>query len=286
MQTTYSMIKELSPAKINLFLQVTGRRPNGYHELNTLMCGVTLFDTIIFDFRASEFSIQCTHPEVPEDDTNLVWKAAELFFKTSGKKTGVKIRIEKKIPVGAGLGGGSSNAASVLKSLNSFFGFPLSDEKLREIGLEIGADVPFFIRGRPAVAKGIGEKLFEYDLLQKFHVLLVNPGINVSTAEVYKNLNLGLTKCEKIITRFPFSGVSVDICNYLCNDLETVTTKMIPDIERIKASLIKLGSQGALMSGSGPTVFGLFADSNQAKFAYRELKQFPEKNKFLAEMIV
>jgi 4-diphosphocytidyl-2-C-methyl-D-erythritol kinase len=286
MQTTHSMIKELSPAKINLFLQVTGRRPDGYHELNTLMCGITLFDTIFFDFRASGLSVQCDHPEVPEDNTNLVWKAATLFFKTCGIQAGVKIQIEKKIPVGAGLGGGSSNAATVLKALNKYFGSLLPDEKLRAIGLEIGADVPFFIQGRPAVAKGIGEKLIEYDLLQKFHVLLINPGINVSTAEVYKNLNLGLTKCEKIITKFPFSGVSVDICNYLCNDLETVTTKMIPDIERIKALLMKFGSQGALMTGSGPTVFGLFSDSNQAKFAYRELKQFPEKQKFLAELIV
>jgi len=286
MRTTLPTIRELSPAKINLFLQVTGKRQNGYHDLCTLMCGITLFDILYFDFQASGIDIQCTHPDVPENDTNLAWKAARLFGEASGHMTGVRIRIEKKIPVGAGLGGGSSNAATVLKVLNRHFQQVLPDEKLREIGLAVGADVPFFISGRPAVAKGIGEELIEYHSLRKFHVLLVNPGIHVSTAEVYKNLNLGLTKCEKIITKFPFSGGSVDICNFLCNDLETVTAKIIPDIERIKALLMKLGAGGALMSGSGPTVFGLFSDINHAKFAYRELKQFREGHKFLAEMIV
>jgi 4-diphosphocytidyl-2-C-methyl-D-erythritol kinase len=115
---------------------------------------------------------------------------------------------------------------------------------------------------------------------------LVNPGFSVSTANVYKNLNLGLTKCEKKITKSIFEGISVDIPEILCNDLETVTTKMFPDIERTKAQLIQLGAEGALMSGSGPTVFGLFSDADQAKKAYGELKQFSEINKFLAELIV
>ena len=250
------------------------------------MCGVSLYDTLVFNFQPPDIRIRCDHPEVPEDDSNLAWRAARIFFEITGISAGVHIGIEKKIPVGAGLGGGSSDAATVLNVLNRHHQQVLPAGKLREIGLEIGADVPFFISGRPAVARGVGEVLVEYNALEKFYVLLVNPGVHVSTAMVYKNLNLGLTKCEKIIKNFPFSGVSVDICNFLCNDLETVTTGMIPDIERIKASLVDFGAQGTLMSGSGPTVFGLFSDINQARFAYRNLKQFREDQKFLAELIV
>jgi 4-diphosphocytidyl-2-C-methyl-D-erythritol kinase len=155
-----------------------------------------------------------------------------------------------------------------------------------DMGLEVGADVPFFISGRPAIAEGVGEKLQLVDWLKPFHVLLVNPGFSVSTAMVYKNLNLGLTKCEKKTTRVPFKGISIDIPEILCNDLETVTAKMFPEIERTKVQLIQLGADGALMSGSGPTVFGLFSDADLAKKAYRGLEQFSKKQLFLAELIV
>ena len=286
MQTNKPHVRALSPAKINLFLKVTGKRPDGYHNLHTLMCGITLFDNLLFEFDESNIRVCCSHPEVPEDNSNLVWRAADIFLRNINRVCGIKITIEKKIPVGAGLGGGSSNAATVLKVLNKYFDLKFSDDKLRDMSLEVGADVPFFISGRPAVAEGVGEKLQIVDQLKPFHVLLVNPGFSVSTANVYKNLNLRLTKCEKKITKFLFEGISVDILGILCNDLETVTAKMFPDIERIKAQLIQLGAEGALMSGSGPTVFGLFSDADQAKKAYGELEQFSEINKFLAELIV
>ncbi|MFO7560131.1 MAG: 4-(cytidine 5'-diphospho)-2-C-methyl-D-erythritol kinase [Desulfobacterales bacterium] len=286
MQTSQSYVRALSPAKINLFLKVTGKRADGYHNLHTLMCGITLFDTLLFEFDQSNIRLCCSHPGVPEDNTNLAWKAADVFLRNMDSGCGMKITIEKKIPVGAGLGGGSSNAATVLKVLNRYFGLKFSDDQLRDMGLEIGADVPFFISGRPAVAEGVGEKLQIVDHLKPFHVLLVNPGFSVSTATVYKNLNLGLTKCEKKTTKFSFEGISADIPEMLCNDLETVTAKMFPDIERAKSQLIQLGAEGALMSGSGPTVFGLFSDADQAGKAYREFNQFGEFNKFLAELIV
>ncbi len=286
MQTNKPYIRALSPAKINLFLRVTGKRADGYHNLQTLMCGITLFDTLLFDFDQSNIRLCCSHPEVPEDNSNLAWRAADIFLRNLGSVCGVKITIEKKIPVGAGLGGGSSNAATVLKVLNRYFGLKFSDDQLRDMSLEVGADVPFFISGRPAFAEGVGEKLQIVDHLKPFHVLLVNPGFSVSTATVYKNLNLGLTKCEKKTTKFPFEGISADIPEILCNDLETVTEKMFPDIARTKSQLIQLGAEGALMSGSGPTVFGLFSDADQAGKAYREFKQFGEINKFLAELIV
>ncbi len=278
-------IQAQSPAKINLFLNVTGKRPDGYHNLNTLMCCITLYDTIDLDFHENKIRVTCDHPLVPEDESNLVFKAAELFFENSGKQGGVGINIKKAIPVGAGLGGGSSNAASVLLNLNHHYGSPFNAEELGKLGLAIGADVPFFIFGKPAIATGIGEKLRAYKFLKPFYVLLINPGFSVSTAEVYKNLNLGLTKCEKKFKRIPFNGVSIDILDFLCNDLESVTADMYPDINKLKLLLIDHGAEGALMSGSGPTVFGLFSDAEKIKKAYRELTEFNEKQKFLTRLI-
>jgi len=279
-------MKILSPAKINLFLQVAGKRSDGYHELCTLMCGVSLFDELGFEFDTQKTSVYCTHPDVPEDETNLAHKAAVLFFKSAGMQAHVKIGIEKKIPVGAGLGGGSSNAAAVLLTLNRYYNFPFSPPALRRLGLEIGADVPFFLSGKPAFATGIGEKLQEVPDLEAYHVLLINPGYKVSTAEVYKKFNLALTKCEKNIKSICFDIRRKDIFEFMCNDLETVTETMFPDIDRIKALLMRHGAEGALMSGSGPTVFGLFSDADQAETAYREMTQFNRKQKFLAELIV
>ena len=280
------MIKTLSPAKINLFLQVIGKRPDGYHELCTLMCCVSLFDEILFDFRVQKTNVHCAHPDVPEDETNLAFKAAGLFFKHAGLSDHVKIVIKKRIPVGAGLGGGSSNAAAVLLTLNQYYHFPFSPQDLRRQGFEIGADVPFFISGRPAFATGIGEKLQEMTHLDLYHVLLINPGYKVSTAEIYKKFNLGLTKCEKIIKKIPFDIRRKDIFELLCTDLETVTETMFPDIVKIKALLMRHGAEGALMSGSGPTVFGLFPDRDQAGNAYREMTQFGCQQKFLVDLII
>ena len=144
-----------APAKINLFLHVTGKRPDGYHELFSLMCPIRLFDELAFDVRESGVFIRCDHPEIPSDDSNLAHRAATLFFEAARVNGGVAITLTKNIPVAAGLGGGSSNAASVLVWLNNRFGRPFSLEQLTEIGAALGADVPFFILGRPALA-GLG----------------------------------------------------------------------------------------------------------------------------------
>ncbi len=274
-----------SPAKLNLFLHVTGRRPDGYHDLVSIMCGVSLYDIITLSFHEKRIQVQCSHPLVPENKHNLVHKAAALFFEKLGKRDGVGIHIAKNIPVGAGLGGGSSNAATVLSELNRHYKFPLSNEELMDLGLSIGADVPFFIFGKPAIATGVGEKLQACKFIEPFYALLINPGYAVSTAEVYKNLNLGLTKCEKNFKRIPFNGLSADIRDYLCNDLETVTEAMHPDIVQIKQVLMNQGADGALMSGSGPTVFGLFSDIERIKEAYKALSQFNETQKFLVRLI-
>jgi 4-diphosphocytidyl-2-C-methyl-D-erythritol kinase len=260
-------MKILSPAKINLFLQITGKRPDGYHELFSLMCCVDLFDTILLQFGLKNIRIESSHHQLPLDDTNLAYRAAAVFFRALKVNEGLKIFIDKSIPVAAGLGGGSSNAASVLMGLNQHYGYPFSKQQLMSMGLGIGADVPFFIYGKPALASGIGEKLEPYPGHLSFHFVLVYPGFMVSTGEVFQNLNLGLTKCEKKFKK-PFS-IKIDFNPglHLFNDLESVTASEHPVITSIKDELLIHGALGALMSGSGPTVFGLFSDSHTAERA-------------------
>jgi len=279
-------MKLLSPAKINLFLQVVGKRPDNYHDLISLMCCVSLCDTVSLTFGVKATTVSCQHPGIPQDETNLAFAAADLFFKSLGKSEGVGIMIEKRIPVAAGLGGGSSNAATVLSGLNRYYDFPFSQKDLVSIGLSIGADVPFFLFGRPAIATGVGEQLEAYKGLEKFNILLIYPGFGISTAKVYKNLNLRLTKCKKKLSYSLLKKQGFDIRSHLCNDLETVAVLECPDILTAKEALLKHGAIGALMSGSGPTVFGLFSDSTKARKASKLIYQ--ENNRwrlYLADMI-
>ena len=190
-------MKLLSPAKINLFLHITGRRPDGYHELVSLMSCIGLHDQVSLTFNTGKTSVTCRHPDVPNDEGNIAYRAAACFFKALGKADGVEIFIDKHIPVAAGLGGGSSNAASVLLGLNDYYENPFSRDDLKRMGLSLGADVPFFICRKPALASGIGEKLAPYPWLKPYHILLIFQGIGISTAQVYKNLNLALTNREK-----------------------------------------------------------------------------------------
>lgn len=276
----------LSPAKINLFLHIKGKRPDGYHEIVTLMCCIGLYDTLKIVFGLKEISVICSDPKVPEDETNLAVRAASLFFKTLNKPEGVKISIEKNIPVGAGLGGGSSNAASVLSALNRHYDFPFSQDKLISMGLSIGADVPFFIYRKPAIATGIGGNLKAYEKTLKFHILLVYPGFSVSTAEAYNNLNWGLTKCPEKLKPIFFIDQDFDIKCHLCNDLETIAESRYPDIPAAKKALLIQGAIGALMSGSGPTVFGLFSAADKAQRAKQVLSQNDKWQIFLVDLLV
>jgi 4-diphosphocytidyl-2-C-methyl-D-erythritol kinase len=275
----------LSPAKINLFLKITGKRPDGYHNLVSLMCCVGLYDTVSLTFGVKETSVSCCHPDVSEDETNLAFAAASLFLNTLSINQGVKISIEKKIPVAAGLGGGSSNAAAVFLGLNRHYGYPFSQAKLISMGLSIGADVPFFIFRKPAIVSGIGDKLKAYQELESFKILLVFPGFSISTAKVYKNLNLGLTKCKKKLRSFLLNKQSFDPGCHLCNDLETTAASMYPGIFTVKEALLRHGALGALMSGSGSTVFGLFHDSDKAFKANRALAENDKWQLYLVNMI-
>jgi 4-diphosphocytidyl-2-C-methyl-D-erythritol kinase len=278
-------MKILSPAKINLFLQVTGKRPDGYHDLFSLMCCVSLFDTILLQFGGNTIEIDSDHPQVPLDETNLAHKAAVLFFKNLDTAGGVKITIEKSIPVAAGLGGGSSNAASVLQGLNHYYDSPFSRNQLMSMGLSLGADVPFFLFEKPALASGIGEKLEAYPNLPPYHVVLICPGFAVSTAEVFQNLNLGLTKCKKKISSSSFRETGYDVSRHLCNDLEAVTASRYPVIRSVKEQLLTHGALGALMSGSGPTVFGLFSEPDKAAAAMQACGGNTCWKSYLAEII-
>jgi len=279
-------MKIYSPAKINLFLKITGKRPDGYHDLITLMCCIDLYDTISIAFNAKKISVICNDPKVPEDKTNIAHSAATLFLKSLNKQECVEICINKNIPVGAGLGGGSSNAASVLLGLNHYYGSPFSQEELMSMGQSIGADVPFFIFKKPAIASGIGENLEAYKGLTPYKILLVYPGFSVSTTKVYNNFTLGLTKLKKKHNFHLSKNQEFNIEYHLYNDLEKVTASWYPDIIAVKEALLRHGARGALMTGSGPTIFGLFSDTEKAQSANYSLSKNKKWKLFLADMLV
>ncbi len=266
-----------APAKINLFLRIVGKRPDGYHDLVSLMCPVALYDTLSLTIGGDTISVTCDHPMVPGDESNLTAKAALRFYDVAfnGKippSGGVAIHIEKKIPVGAGLGGGSSDAAAVLSALNDQFGRPIAKPVLVEVASRLGADVPFFLLGRPAVATGIGDRLEPFVHTLPWTALMVYPDLAVSTQWVYKNLNLRLTKVEKDLKKFHFDGRFFNVATQLVNDLESVTAAAFPVINEVKRLLLANGAAGASMSGSGSTVFGLFEDSHRAESACKALQ--------------
>jgi 4-diphosphocytidyl-2-C-methyl-D-erythritol kinase len=277
-----------APAKINLYLKVLGRRPDGYHELSTWMQKLTLADEIILSSAGAGIKLLCPGADLATDESNLAHKAAVLFFKKTGLTTGVEIELVKNIPIAAGLGGGSSDAAAVLTGLNTFFSAGLSDKELMELGLSLGADVPFFVSGcRAAIAAGIGEKLEKKDSLKECWFVLVNPGFAVSTKWVFENfdraqtVNFTLTSGDN-----PYIlGREIDgsIPEKLFNDLERVTVARYPEVAKIKKELTDLGASGVLMSGSGPTVFGIFMDSGFATQCAINLQHVYPGRVFLTE---
>ena len=264
-----------SYGKINLSLDVLGKREDGYHELNTIMQEIELKDTIILEEKATGIKIQSNDKNLPLDNTNLVYKAWEKIMDKVGENKGISITIDKKIPLAAGLAGGSSNAASVLKGLNQLWNLKLSKEELMDIGLEIGADVPFCIMGGTAWATGIGEKLTRLKPFSDKMLLLANPGIFVSTKKVYNNLDLnqmGNINIEKIIYFIEEENL-LKLGQNMANTMEKTVIKKYPIIAQIKKDMLKYGALGSLMSGSGPTVFGLFDDKEKLLRCKEELEK-------------
>src|SRR5262245_12967269 len=254
-------------AKVNLVLEVLGKRPDGYHEVATVLQAVDLFDRLTVE-TADAISLESSDPGLPTDDGNLVVRAARLLQEAAKRREGARIRLDKRIPVAAGLGGGSSDAAATLWALNRVWGLRWSRERLAELGAKIGSDVPFFLgRGR-AVGTGRGERLRGLMSRGGLALVLVNPNFPLSTAEVYGRVPKGWTgeargtaRMVEALRRHSARGVAAA----LTNSLETLVEPVVPMIGRMKAALLAAGALGAAMSGSGPTVFGVARSLDHAQ---------------------
>ena len=253
-----------APAKINLCLHVRGRLKNGYHELAMAMQRVDLYDDIDIELRPTGgISVCCSGLRLADGEENLAARAARLILQRAGLNVGVSVSIVKRIPVAAGLGGGSSDAAAVLIALNEMLAIGYNEMQLREMGAELGSDVPFFVFARPAWATGTGVQLEPLPPLPQVSFVLVNPGIAVSTADIYQSLRL--TKGGELANLPRFSaGTLEELCRSLHNDLEQVVLQRFPVVAEVKRRLAGLGAMGTLMSGSGATAFGIFADHTEA----------------------
>jgi len=262
-----------SPAKVNLSLTVLGKRPDGFHNIHSIMQPLTLSDEIDLVLTGGDaVTVTCDHPGVPSDERNLAHRAAILFQRETGRRRGVAIAIKKRIPVAAGLGGGSSNAATVLMGLDGLLGTELGEEKLRIMGAELGSDVPFFILQSSAIARGRGEVL-EKITLPPYWYILYNPPFAVSAAWAYENLNLTKSSTDiKLPNSEDVRGMGNRVGDYLRNDLEKAVLGAHPELGKIKDLLHGAGARGELMSGSGPTLFGLFFDEKSARSAFEKLK--------------
>jgi 4-diphosphocytidyl-2-C-methyl-D-erythritol kinase len=289
-------VKIRAPAKINLSLRVVGQRSDGYHLLDTIMVPVSLYDEIeirkIRPPRAKKgkadplIKVTCNHPLVPRGEKNIAHRAARLLIQRAGSEQPVHVHIRKRIPVGAGLGGGSTDAAATLIGLNRLLKLRLSATKLEKMALSLGADVPFFIRARPARARGIGERLDPIRKLARFWVVIVYPGFPVSTERVFQSFCSTLTK-PPVNTSIRSSLKSLEkLAGLLHNDLESVTLKRYPKLSLIKARLLHEGAAGGLMSGSGSSVFGVFASKDQAARALRRLRKEEGAKAFLVHALI
>ncbi|MBN2284180.1 MAG: 4-(cytidine 5'-diphospho)-2-C-methyl-D-erythritol kinase [Deltaproteobacteria bacterium] len=278
------MITRLAPAKVNLYLKVLGKRADGYHHILTLMQRVGLYDELTFSPGSDGLAVRCPGSELPEDKGNIVHRAARSLFEHVSRSPGVEITIGKNIPIAAGLGGGSSDAATTLLTLNEMFEFGCSGEELMKIGARIGADVPFFIFGKTAWATGIGERLEPAGDIPALSFLLVNPGFELSTRTVYEGLKMGLTN-GVIQYNMPRFQTLTQVVRGLYNDLERVSIRLHPVISEIKKLLMEHGAIGSLMSGSGPTVFGIFRNEEDTIAAEREVAKVQVGSVFRAQSI-
>ena len=259
-----------SPAKINLRLEILKRRKDGYHEIRTVLQMIGLYDTLSVSLKKEKvIFITTDHPDLPVGKENLVYRAARVVLKKSDYEGGIHIDIRKKIPLGAGLGGGSSNAATVLKALNQLLELHLPMKELMNMVLSVGADVPFFFLKGAAIAMGIGEKLKKIELPDLWYVL-INPKFEVSTRWAYQNFML--TKRHFHFNLQRFGRTPESISRLLWNDLEGVVSRKYPEIEVMKQMLLSSGALGTLMTGSGPTVFGVFSTRKDAERAFTKLK--------------
>ena len=264
-------------AKINLGLDVVRRRDDGYHEVRMIMQTINLFDRLeIKKIKESAIKIHTNLFFLPVNENNLVYKAAKLLIDEFGIQEGVSVGLTKKIPVAAGMAGGSTDAAAMLFGMNRLFGLGLSKKQLMERGVKIGADVPYCIMRGTALAEGIGDKLSPLPAMVKSPVLIAKPQISVSTKFVYQNLKLDNKTVHPDIDRLIEDIRNKDlkaVSDHMGNVLESVTIPNYPVISQIKEQMMDSGAVGSMMSGSGPTVFGLFDDSRTAQLAFGKIKR-------------
>lgn len=276
-------LKIPSFAKINWFLNILGKRPDGFHEICTVFQTVSLFDTLTLS-ESDELVLSCDDSSVPTDENNLIIKAAEILREKFNEKKGAKIYLEKNIPSPGGLAGGSSNAAAALIGLSAIWDLNVEFSKLEKIAAKIGSDVPFFLRGGTALGIGRGTEIESLpDLKEKF-LLIVTPDVNVSTVEAYKKLNASdLTSNDdvSILQVCRRKAAEIDLrSKTLTNDFENVIFSAEPEIEKVKNTLLNLGAIQALMSGSGASVFGVFDKEQTRQNGVEKLAEFKNWRKF------
>lgn len=287
-------MKIRAPAKINLRLRIVGKRSDGYHILDSVMLPVSLYDELEIErFKAAgaknapkdRLTVVCDHPLVPSGKKNLAYQAAALILKEAGLNEAVSIRIHKRIPVGAGLGGGSTDAAATLLGLNRLFKLGYTPRHLEKLSAALGADVPFFIKGVPARARGIGERLTLLRNVPRFWVVILYPEFPVSSDWAYRNWRDKLTKpIVNTSINLPLRNPEI-LKRFLVNDLEAVTIGRYPRIGLLKEQLIENAAVGALMSGSGSSVFGIFNSRRNAEQAFRRLRKEEGIETFLARVL-
>lgn len=275
-------------AKINLSVDITRKRPDGYHEVCMIMQTIDLSDRVILDLTDGTTEVRSSSSEIPAGPENIAYKAAKLFFEETGIKRGAAIYIEKRIPVAAGLAGGSSNAAAVLAGLNGLCRAGISPDGLIELGKRIGADVPFCIAGGTALARGIGEKLTPLEPFSGIDLVLIKPEAKVSTSWAYRRLDAGSIS-SRPDTRLLVDAVNKKNINALAenmkNVLEEVTIPEFPQVAEAKRRLAGLGAAGSMMSGSGPSVFGIFSSRAAAENAFEAVKDDGKWDCFLCRTI-
>jgi 4-diphosphocytidyl-2-C-methyl-D-erythritol kinase len=260
-----------APAKINLRLEVLGLREDNYHEILSWVYPVSLWDEIRLERIEKGVYLECDHPQVPEEDLSV--KAAKLFLRYTGLKMGIKIKLKKNIPIGSGLGGGSSDAASTLRGLMELSGFQLEEKELFELGSQLGSDIPFFLKGKPALIGGKGERIIQELPPLKLFLVILYPKKPLSSSAIYRLYDLSLTKGggkNRIIRDFPPRKWE----EFLYNALEEVAERVLPEIKEMKNLLRQKGAKGVLMTGSGSAVFGIYEREEEARSAFEFLKAF------------
>lgn len=267
-----SLINVKSYAKINWTLDVLFKREDGFHEIRTIYQTVSLYDQLRISKTSGAIEITCDDSRVPTDEGNLAYKAAAILRQATGAAAGARIEIEKRIPVAAGLGGGSSNAAATLLGLARLWSVTITEREMVEMAMNLGSDVPFFLVGGTALGISRGEEVYPVEQVKCEHLLLVNPGFAVSTATAYGRLSrLTRTESPRIIP-FTLFAAKAALPLAASNDLELVVSAAHPEIAEIKERLLSLGAQHALMSGSGATIFGVFDNSETSKRAQSEIR--------------